>query len=522
MSILNLKFFWRSVIVFLLVAFLVFGLQTPAIAQITPLFNPQNAAPNAVDGSIKPYLDRVKSKVTEFKLENGMKFIVLERHQAPVVSFVTYADVGGVDEPQGKTGVAHFLEHLAFKGTTRIGTTNWPAEKVALDKLDQLNLQIREAIAKGQDPKPLQAEFAQAETQANKYVKVNEFSKIISQAGGINLNATTGTDATRYFYSLPANKIELWFSLESERFLDPVFREFEKEKNVVLEEKRLGDNNPTRRLFTAFQERAFSVHPYRYPVIGYEQDIRNLTRKDIQDFFTTYYGPSNLTVGIVGDVDPQQVKQLAASYFGRYRAGAKALVVTTVEPAQTAAKSFTLELESQPIYTEGYHRPAIDHPDNLVYTVIHRLMTDGRRSRLYDQLVDKQKIALSFFGFNNFPGDKFPNLLAFFAFPTPGTTLEKLETALRAEITKIQQELVTPEELERVKGKFKVDALDNLDSDLSMAITLVEYEVKLGSWRQLFDDIDRVDAITAADIQRVAKATFTEANRIVGKLRTKN
>jgi len=499
-----------TLLVLLLVICSVLGLQTPALALDT------------TDDRIQPYLDRVKSKVTEFRLDNGMKFIILERHQAPVVSFVTYADVGGVDEPAGKTGVAHFLEHLAFKGTSRIGTSNWEAEKVLLDKLDRLDTQIREAVATGQDPKNLQAEFAQTESQADKYVKVNEFSKIISQAGGVNLNAFTSIDTTNYLYSLPANKIELWFSLESERFLDPVFREFSKEKDVVLEEKRLRDNSPTSKLFAAFQEQAFAIHPYKQPVIGYEKDLRNLTRKDIQDFFTTYYGPSNLTVGIVGDVDPQQVKQLAVSYFGRYVAKSTAPVVNTVEPVQTAPKSFTLELDSQPVYMEGYHRPAIDHPDNLIYRVITRLMADGRRSRLYNQLVDKQKIALSAWGFNGYPGNKFPNLLVFYAFPTPGTSLEKIETALRAEITKIQQEPVTPEELERVKRKFRVDILDSLDSDLYLAQALVESEVKLGSWRQLFEEIDRVDAVTAADIQRVAQATFIDTNRTVGKLITKN
>lgn len=518
-----LKTVWRSIIISLLFVCLVFGLQNPAIAQITPLFNPQNTAPNIADRSIKPYLDRVKSRVTEFKLENGMKFIVLERHEAPVVSFVTYADVGGVDEPEGKTGVAHFLEHLAFKGTSRIGTTNWQAEKAALDKLDQLDMQIREAIAKEQDPKPLQAELAQAEIQAEKYVKTNEFDKIISQAGGIDMNATTGTDFTNYFYSLPANKLELWFSLESDRFLDPVFREFYKEKAVVLEEKRLRiDNSPTGRLFDTFQGQAFTRHPYKNPVIGYEEDLRSLTRKDVQEFFEKYYGPSNLTVGIVGDVDPQQVKRLAVSYFGRYMAKSNPLPVKDVEPTQIAPRSFTLKLESQPVYMEGYHRPAIDHPDHAVYAVIAKLMSDGRRSRLYNQLVDKQKLALSASGFNGYPGDKFPNLLVFFALPAPKVSLEAVELALRNEITRIQQEPVTPAELERVKRQFKVEVLDSLQFDQYVASALVEAEVKLGSWRKLFEALDQIDAVTAADIQRVAKATFTESNRTVGRVITKN
>ena len=518
----TLKIIWRSVIVFLLVAYLVFGLQTPAIAQIAQIAQLSNP-PNAADGSIKPYLDRVKSKVTEFKLENGMKFIVLERHQAPVVSFFTYADVGGVDEPEGQTGVAHYLEHLAFKGTSKIGTTNWPAEKVLLDKLDQLDEQIREAVATGKDPQPLRAEFAKTEAEANQYVKSNEFGQIVNQAGGVGLNAATGIDYTLYFYSLPANKLELWFSLESERFLDPVFREFYKEKEVILEEKRSrNDNSPMGKLFDAFQNTAFSVHPYKRPVIGYEADLRNLTRKNVQDFFTTHYVPSKLTMGVVGDVDPQQVKQLAESYFGRYAAKPKPANVKIVEPTQAAPRDFALELETQPVYVEGYHRPAIDHPDNAVYEVITKLMSDGRRSRLYSQLVEQQQIALSAGGFNGYPGDKFPHLLVFSALPAPGVTLEQLAVGLRAEITKIQQEPVTPEELERIKKQFKVEILAALGSNRGMASALVETDVKLGSWRKLFEAIDQVNAVTAADIQRVAKATFTEANRTVGKLRTKN
>jgi len=512
-----MKILWRSLVVLLLVACLVLGLQNPALALVK---GSNSSPPNT---SIQPYLDRVKSKVTEFQLDNGMKFIVLERHQAPVVSFFTYADVGGVDEPEGKTGVAHFLEHLAFKGTSRIGTTNWQAEQVLLDKLDQLDGQLREAIATGKDPKPLQAEFAQTEAQANQYVKSNEFGQIITQAGGVGLNAATGIDYTLYFYSLPANKMELWFSLESERFLDPVFREFYKEKQVILEEKRMrNDNSPTGRLFDAFQATAFTVHPYKRPVIGYEEDLRNLTRKDVQDFFTTYYVPSKLTMGVVGDVDPQEVKRLAASYFGRYPAKPQSPAVSIVEPVQTTPRSVRVELNNQPVYLEGYHRPAVDHPDDAVYDVITKLMSDGRRSRLYSQLVEQQKIALSAGGFNGYPGNKFPQLLVFSALPAPGISLEQLENALRAEITKIQQEPVTAEELERVKKQFKVEVLSSLGSNRGMASALVETDVKLGSWRKLFEAIDQVNAVTAADIQRVAKLTFTEGNRTIGKLITKN
>ncbi len=478
--------------------------QSPALAREAP-------------ASIQPYLDRAQAKVTEFRLANGMKFLVMERHQAPVVSFYTYADVGGVDEPEGKTGIAHFLEHLAFKGTSRIGTTNWEAEKALLEQQDQLYEKIRAAQG-SQELQKLQEQFNALEAQASSYVESNKFAQIIEQAGGVGLNAATSADATFYFYSLPANKLELWMSLESERFLDPVFREFYKERDVILEEKRSrNDNSPFGRLFDSFQDKAFQVHPYRRPVIGYEQDIRNITRQDVKDFFAKYYVPSKLTVAIVGDVDPAQVKTLAQAYFGRYPSKPTPPQIQAIEPTQNTPREVSIEIPAQPIYLEGYHRPALNHPDSPVYAVIAKLMSDGRRSRLYSSLVEQQQIALGAAGFNSYPGDKFPHLLVFYALPARGVSLEQLQQALRQEINRLQETPVSDQELERVKKQIKAEVLSSLGSNMGMAGALVEAEVKLGSWRRLFTVIDEVEAVTAADIQRVAKATFVAPNRTVAK-----
>ncbi|MFK0731004.1 MAG: M16 family metallopeptidase, partial [Gloeotrichia echinulata HAB0833] len=229
---------------------------------------PEAALAQTPQTSIQPYLDRVIKQLTEFRLDNGMKFIVLERHQAPVVSFLTYADVGGVDEPDGKTGVAHFLEHLAFKGTQRIGTKDYKSEQPLLNRLQQLDTEIKTAKAGGKKDQvaKLQAEFKQVESQAGKLVKQNELGQIVEQAGGVGLNANTSVEATRYFYSFPANKLELWMSLESERFLDPVFREFYKEKDVILEERRLRvENSPIGQMVEKFLDAAYKTHAYRRP-----------------------------------------------------------------------------------------------------------------------------------------------------------------------------------------------------------------------------------------------------------------
>ena len=482
----------------------------------------RSATPSGQQSSIQPYLQQVIKNLTEFRLENGMKFIVLERHKAPVVSFLTYADVGGVDEPDGKTGVAHFLEHLAFKGTTKIGTKNFEQEQKILDQLDELASQIKSAKEAGKKDEvaKLEAEFKKQEKNASEFVIQNELGRIVEQSGGVGLNATTSTEATKYFYSFPSNKLELWMSLESERFLDPVIRrEFYKEKDVILEERRLRvENSPIGMMIEKFIDTAFTTHPYRRPVIGYDEDIRNLTPDDVQKFFESYYVPSNITIAVVGDVDSAEVKKLAQTYFGRYKSRPKGKADIPVEPNQTKTREVTVELPSQPWYLEGYHRPAIKHPDHAVYQIIARLLSDGRTSRLYKSLVEKQQLALTAEGFSGFPGEKYPNMMLFYALTAPGHTVDEVAQALRAEIEKLKTQPVLATELERVKTNARAGLLRSLDSNMGMAQQLLEYEVKTGSWRNLFKQLDELEAVKAADIQRVAKQTFTLENRTVGKL----
>lgn len=477
-------------------------------------------APQA-EFDIKPYLERVINQVTEFRLDNGMKFIVLVNRDAPVVSFVTYADVGGVNEPVGKTGVAHFLEHLAFKGTREIGTTNYLAEKQTLDQLDQVFGELKAAKAAGNKASiaQLEKQFNSLQQKADSYVKQNEFGQIVEQSGGENINAQTSNDSTEYFYSFPSNKLELWMSLESERFLNPVFREFYKEQQVILEERRMRtDNSPIGKLIEQFLDAAYTEHPYKRPVIGYDQDIRNLSRQDVEKFFATYYSPSQLTVAIVGDVDPQQVKQLAQVYFGRYPAKPAPPKVSQIEPKQTGPRDVSLEFPSQPWYLEGYHRPALTDPDNAVYEVIAAIMGDGRTSRLYQSLIEKQQVALAADGDNGFPGDKYPNLILFYGQTAPNATVDQLKTALHAEIERLKTETVSEQELDRVKNQLRADLLRSLDSNLGMAQSLVAYQVKTGDWRNLFNQLNAIMAVTPADIQRVAQATFTPENRTTARI----
>ncbi|MBK4731292.1 insulinase family protein [Oxynema sp. CENA135] len=486
----------------------------PALARSMP--DPSNSP-----GSIQPYLQSAIDRVSEFTLDNGLKFIVLEQHEAPVVSFLTYADVGGANEPEGNTGVAHFLEHLAFKGTPRIGTKNYQKERQLFAQLDRLNAEIKAAADTGntENVTKLQEKFAKIQNEAAELVVQNEFGQIVQKSGGVGLNASTSADATRYFYSFPSNKLELWMSLESERFLEPVFREFYKEKQVILEERRLRtDNSPIGQTIEAFLDTAYQVHPYRRPVIGYPQDLQNMTREDVRQFFERYYVPNNLTVAIVGDVDPAQVRELAQIYFGRYPSKPAPPKVEAVEPVQTEPREVTLRLPSQPWYLEGYHRPPMNHPDRAVYELITSILSDGRTSRLYRSLVEDRQLALNAQGFNGFPGNKYPNLMLFYALTAPGHTVEEVARALHEQIERLTVEPVSEQELERVKTQARAQLLRSLDSNSGMASLLVEYEVKTGSWRNLFQEIEAFAAVTSEDVLRVARETFRPENRTVGRL----
>jgi predicted Zn-dependent peptidase len=471
--------------------------------------------------TIQPYLDRLTEAVTEFTLENGMKLIVLKRHQAPVVSFMIHANVGAVNEADGKTGVAHYLEHLAFKGTSRIGTTDYRAEQQTLKGMDQLFDQILAAEAAGDTATKarLQGEFDKLAARAAAYVDQNKYGQIIEQAGGVGLNATTGADETRYFYSLPANKLELWMSLESERFIDPVFREFFEEKNVILEERRMRvDNSPIGQMVETFLETALERHPYRRPVIGYQADLYAATRQDIQDFYHTYYGPGNLTAVVVGDVDPEQVRSLATIYFGRYQARPPPPLPVFDQTVQTEPRQFTLTLPSQPWYLEGYHRPGLSHPDHVIYGIIDSLLVDGRTSRLYKALVESTQVALDIGSVNGLPGDKYDNIFLIYGLTAPGHSPDEIGTLLGEELKRLRDQPVTATELDRVKTQARASLLRRLNSNSGMASLLAEYQAKTGDWRNLFRDLDTIDQVTAADVQRVAQSLFQPNQRTVGQL----
>jgi len=467
-----------------------------------------------------------EKKVSVKTLANGLTVLVCERPEAPVFSFFTHVDVGGDREVPGITGLAHMFEHMAFKGTDRIGTTDYEKEKAALAAVESAyaayDVERRRAVGRDDAKvKELEKAWKDRIAEADAFVVKNEFGEIVDREGGVGLNAFTNSDETGYFFSFPANRLELWAYLESERYLKPVMREFYKERDVVFEERRMRtESQPVGRLIEQFLAAAFTAHPYGQPVVGWPSDLTTFSATDALEFHARYYVPANMTVAVVGDVKAAEVFPVVERYFSRLPKAPKPPPLRTSEPPQKAERQVVLKDQAQPFYIEGYHRPAFDHPDDAVYDVLQDLLSSGRTSRLYRALVRDKKIAAATSGFGGFPGIKYPGLFAFFGVPTPGHTPEEIQAALRAEIERLRTEDVADTELEMVKTRTRANLIRRLDSNQGLANQLGTYQARSGDWRELFRDVDQVQQVTKADVRRVANESFVEANRTVAMIQS--
>lgn len=462
-----------------------------------------------------------EKRTTTRKLANGLTVILMESHDAPVFSYTTMVNAGSAQEVAGITGLAHMFEHMAFKGSDRVGTSNWEAEKAALQKVEAAYAAYdaaRRAETGRSDAQveELRKAWQDAIAAADKFVVDNEFSAIVDRSGGVGMNAFTASDVTAYFFSMPSNRFELWAFLESERFRNPVFRQFYKERDVVFEERRMRiESSPFGRLLEQFLSTAFMAHPYGNGTgIGWPSDLQSFSATDAENFFRKYYVPSNIVLTIVGDVKPAEAWPIIEKYFGRLPASPAPPALRTVEPKQVAERVVTLRETSQPIYVEGYHRPGFTHPDNATYEVISMLMSSGRTSRLYRSLVRDKKIAAAAAGFNGFPGEKYPNLFTFYGVTTPGHTPDELSAAIGEEIQRIKADDVPADELQSVKTRVKADLIRRLSGNSGLALQLASYQTLYGDWRELFREVERIDKVTAADIKRVANETFTTGRTI--------
>jgi predicted Zn-dependent peptidase len=458
-------------------------------------------------------------RVIEHKLANGMTILMVERHQAPIVSINMTFGVGGVNEQVGQTGLAHLYEHMAFKGTRTVGTKDYEKEKPILDELHRVGTELeqrqRESVRRPADTpvesaekaaiEGLQKRFKELQEQAAQYVAGNEMALLYQRHGGVGLNASTGKDLTRYVINLPANRLPLWAAIESDRMASPVLREFYKERGVVMEERRLrNDDSPSGSLYETFTSAAFRAHQYGVPTIGWESDILSLTPAATEAFFKTYYGPGRATIGIVGDIDPKEVVTLIENTFGKIAAAPPPPQLVTVEPPQRGERRVEVEFDAEPTLAIGFHKPGLGHPDDYVFDVIDELLTDGPTSRLYSKLVRDSRLAAAVNSDANYPGVRSANLFVLSATPLAPHTTAEVEAAVLAELERLKTEPVSPKELERIINNLDADMVRALRSNSGLASQLALYQTVAGDWRYVLKSRDKIAAVTPGDIQRVA------------------
>jgi predicted Zn-dependent peptidase len=470
-------------------------------------------------------------RVIEHRLANGLTVLMVERHQTPVVSInITFA-VGGINEQVGQTGLAHLYEHMAFKGTRTVGTTNYEQEKPILDELARVGTELDQrqrdlATKEGGTTadaraavESLQHRLVDLQTQAARYVVGNEMALLYQRHGAVGLNASTGKDVTRYMISLPSNRLPLWAAIEADRMANPVLREFYKERGVVMEERRLrNDDSPNGLLFETFTSAAFRAHGYGVPTIGWGSDILSLTPAATEAFFKAHYGPGQATIALVGDLNPQETIALIERTFGKIPASPPPPPLVTTEPEQRGERRVEVEFDAEPAIVIGYHKPGLGHPDDDVFDVIDAVLSDGLTSRLHRTLVREKRLAASIGSDANHPGTRAPNLFIVTATPLAPHPTAEVEAAVYEELERLKREPVSPKELEKVLNNLDADLVRGLRSNSGLASQLSLYQAVAGDWRHILKSRDKVAAVTAGDVQRVATQYLTKSNRTVAVL----
>jgi predicted Zn-dependent peptidase len=465
-------------------------------------------------------------KVKEFSLGNGMRFLVYPRRQVPTFAGMIMVKVGSVDEGPGITGLAHFFEHMAFKGTAVIGTKDYAAEKPILDEMDPIGDELAAENLKGAaaDPakiKELRDRLSRLQEQEGGFVVKDELDKIYSENGGEFLNASTGPDTTQFFVMLPANRLELWFLIESERFKNPVFREFYSERDVVAEERRMGeDNDADSFLNEEYQNVAFILHPYRHPVVGYMEDIQTFTKDKAVRFFRTYYTPNNMTAAVVGDVKLEDVQRLATAYFGDMPRGPEPPRPVFLEPAQKGERRVMVRFDAEPSLVIGYHMPAPPDRDNLVLGLIASILSRGASSRLERDLVTNRKLALYVEAYGNSPGARYPSLFEIYGAPRYPHTPQELEQAVLEHLERLKTGAVTKDELDRAVNQSEASLYRSIGfaENVFLAMRLLRNVVIYNDLDADFKRVEALRTITPQDIRETAGRIFREANRTVGTL----
>ena len=476
--------------------------------------------------------DITQVPVETFELANGMNVLLVQRPELTTVSAGWVAHVGSSNERPGITGMSHFFEHMMFKGSDTIGTTSLTEDRRVIVEQEKLQEQIREiyrdqrarsrlgeiddpfsADARPAELVELERRFDELVEQQRTVMVKDEFDKIYTEAGASGMNAFTSEDITVYFITVPANKLELWFWMESERLLRPVFREFYSERDVVHEERRLRtESTPTGKFDELFDAMFWESHPYSWPVVGWPSDLEVYTLAQAKDYFATYYAPGNLTAALVGNFELDEVKGLAERYFGRLPPGKRAPPdVVTLEMPQLAEKRMDATCDCQPQIEIRYHTVAFRHKDSYALDVLAGLL-NGRSGRLYKSLVLELEIASDAGSFQD--SRKWAGSFSLSADTKGDATAEDLERALEEELAKIRDEPIPVRELQKVKNQITASSYRRLANGFFLLLQLLIYD-GMGDWEYINEWAADTLAVTADDVRRVATTYFEPSNRAV-------
>ncbi|MBL8113539.1 MAG: insulinase family protein [Acidobacteria bacterium] len=507
----------------------------PLLAALALLSSPQPANAQAKPVAAAPQ-EGAEIKVQEHTLSNGMKLLLVPRAGEPTIAGGWVAHVGSANEKPGITGLAHLFEHMLFKGSKTIGTKDYAKDQQIIAEQEKVRdamraevAGMRAALKRGEiddltKPENKTARYKELEAKFDELVKAqrdilvkNEFDLVYKNAGGSGMNATTNYDSTIYFITVPKNKLEMWMWMESDRLLNGVFREFYSERDVVYEERRLRvEAPPTGRLEEAFDSIFWHSTPYAWPVIGYPSELPFITKAQADEFYATFYAPNNLTAVLVGDFDPKEALVFAERYFGRIPRGQNPVPeVVTLPPTWNGEVRMTGEAETNPEVEVRFHTVPFGHKDSYPLQVLANVLS-GRTGRLYKGLVDPENPAnaVATQAFAGQQSGKHAGAFGASAEAREGKTPEDVERGILAEIERLKSEPVGDRELQKVKNNANAATYRRLQTNNGILFQLV-FADGLGDWREVNAAPKRIQSVTAADVQRVARQYLTKENRAV-------
>ena len=477
--------------------------------------------------------DKAGIAVEEFTLPNGMRWLLFERHDSPTVAVGWVAHVGSVNEREGITGISHLFEHMMFKGTRTIGTKDIEADLRLLAEQEKVREEMRAELSKmraaqrrgeiddllspeSKTPRyrELEKKFDELVQQHRQVVIKDHMDQLYTKNGAQGLNAGTWEDLTAYFVTIPSNRIELWAWLESDRLLNPVFREFYSERDVVHEERRMRtESTPLGKYDEAFNALFWEAAPYKWPVVGWASDLASISKAEADAYFSVYYAANNLTGVLVGDFKSAEVRPIIDRYFGRVPRGkADPPEVVTLDPKQIGEKRYNAEAETSPTVRIWWHSVPFVHKDRTVADLLTDILS-GRTGRLYKGLVQGRELANE--AQASVSLKKYAGIVEVESVVKDGKDPAAVEAAIYEELERLAREPVPDAELQKVKNQAKANAFRRLSSPFFIALQLMVYD-GLGDWKYINTYSDEVDRVTAADLQRVARAHFTKENRTVG------